>query len=56
MGVEHVGIGADFIAPTGGPHWLDGFSVPGDYAALAKALEQRGYEAVLGANWLRVLG
>jgi membrane dipeptidase len=55
MGVEHVGIGADLIAPTGGPHWLDGFSVPGDYAALAKALERRGYEPVLSANWLRVL-
>jgi membrane dipeptidase len=55
MGVDHVGIGADFIAPTDGPHWLEGFSAPRDYAALAQALEQRGYEPVLSANWLRVL-
>ena len=60
MGIDHVGIGADFIAPPERPLWLEGFSVPGDYPALAGALEQRGYdgerlEAILSANWLRVL-
>lgn len=60
MGIDHVGLGADFIAPTGPPSLLEDFNVPGHYAALVEALERRGYEgerleAILSENWLRVL-
>jgi membrane dipeptidase len=65
MGIDHVGLGADFVdhasqvdrkAPLG----LDGFTRPDDFPALAAALRTRGYdgdrlEAILSANWLRVL-
>jgi membrane dipeptidase len=71
MGVEHVGLGADFIdqvadaeqgQATAKARWgLEGFTGPDDYPALVDALTGRGYEgkrleAILSGNWLRVLG
>ena len=63
MGIEHVGIGADFtrVAPDDRKDfWVDGFAGPADYPALLEALRARGYEgqrleAIESANWLRVL-
>ena len=63
MGIEHVGIGADFIetaAAAKARFWLDGFAEPGDYPALVAVLRQRGYdgdrlEAIESGNWLRIL-
>ena len=65
MGIDHVGLGADFIAvaPTeqaDARFWLDGFSAPDDYPALVAALRERGYdgerlEAIKSGNWLRAL-
>jgi membrane dipeptidase len=58
MGIEHVGLGADFVdqvVPLGAPPGerpdgksslgLDGFTRPDEYPALVAALEARGYEA-----------
>jgi membrane dipeptidase len=63
MGVEHVGIGADFIETTAAAkarNWARGFTAPEDYPALTAALRARGYdgqrlEAIESGNWLRVL-
>ena len=69
MGIEHVGIGADFVdqvvqigvTPDENPDlWLEGFGRPDEYPALIAALRQRGYdgarlEAITSGNWLRVL-
>jgi len=63
MGVEHVGIGADFIkleAPGAESPWIDGFAGPAEYPALVAGLRERGYDgehldAILGGNWLRIL-
>jgi membrane dipeptidase len=69
MGIEHVGLGADFvdqIAPTAEVQVaksrlaLDGFAGPDDYPVLVNALRERGYdgqrlEAILSENWLRIL-
>jgi membrane dipeptidase len=70
MGIEHVGLGADFIyqASNQGDDgtdvksslWLEGFTAPDDYPALVAALRDRGYdgerlEAITSQNWLRVL-
>src|SRR4051794_31145838 len=71
MGIEHVGLGADFVdqVPSADPDaavakrrlGLDGFTEPSEYPALVGALGDRGYdadrlEAILNGNWLRVLG
>lgn len=71
MGVEHVGLGADFVdqvpsAEAGAARakrrlGLEGFTEPSDYPALVAALGDRGYEreqlhAILSGNWLRILG
>jgi membrane dipeptidase len=71
MGVEHVGLGADFIDQVADAEQgqvgakarlgLEGFTGPDDYPALVEALKGRGYdgerlEAILSGNWLRVLG
>ena len=64
MGIDHVGLGADFIEVDRTEHadrfWLDGFSAPHDYPALVAALRGRGYggerlEAIKSGNWLRIL-
>jgi membrane dipeptidase len=78
MGIEHVGLGADFVdqatptehelgldeAPqsetTKSRFTLDGFIGPEDFPSLATALRARGYdgerlEAIMSANWLRIL-
>jgi membrane dipeptidase len=65
MGVEHVGLGADFVdrvtvTPAKTSLGLEGFTAPGDFPALVAALRARGYdgdrlEAILSENWLRVL-
>jgi membrane dipeptidase len=65
MGIEHVGIGADFIklerhGATAGPDWIDGFAAPADYPGVVSALRRRGFEsaqieAITSGNWLRVL-
>jgi len=66
MGVEHVGLGADFVDQAGPDHnrksrlGLEGLTGPEDYPALVAALRSRGYdgdrlEAILNGNWLRVL-
>lgn len=66
MGIEHVGLGADFVdqIPTGGIDksslGLDGFLAPDDYPALVAALGRRGHdgerlEAITSGNWLRIL-
>jgi len=69
MGIEHVGLGADFVdqvvqigvTPDDNPDlWLEGFGRPDEYPALIAALRQRGYdgarlEAITSGNWLRVL-
>jgi membrane dipeptidase len=69
MGIEHVGIGADFVdqvvqigvSPDGKSDlFLEGFTRPDEYPALVDALGQRGYEgerldAITSGNWLRVL-
>jgi membrane dipeptidase len=71
MGIEHVGLGADFVdqVPTADPDavvakrrlGLDGFTDPSEYPAVAAALRDRGYDgdkldAILSGNWLRALG
>ena len=71
MGMEHVGLGADFIdqVPQQGDDidatvkpslGLEGFTAPDDYPTLVAALRVRGYdddrlEAITSRNWLRVL-
>ena len=66
MGIDHVGIGADFIEQEGAELddtsqiWLEGFTGPEDYPALLAELRGRGYdgerlEAILNGNWLRIL-
>jgi membrane dipeptidase len=62
MGIDHVGIGADFIEHEGDGSelWLEGFTGPQHYPALVAALRARGYdgerlEAVTSGNWLRIL-
>ena len=69
MGIERVGIGADFVdqvvqigvTPDENPDlWLEGFGRPDEYPALIAALRQRGYDgerldAITSGNWLRVL-
>jgi membrane dipeptidase len=70
MGIEHVGIGADFVdqnastaqtRPTPRSRVaLDGFSGPEQFPSLARGLRERGYvgerlSAILSGNWLRIL-
>jgi membrane dipeptidase len=65
MGIEHVGLGADFVdrvrqAESKSRLALDGFAAPDDYPSLVSALRDRGYEgerleAITSGNWLRVL-
>jgi membrane dipeptidase len=68
MGIEHVGLGADFVdqLPTKSDAvdksrlFLQGFTGPDDYPVLVAALRERGYdgerlEAIMNGNWLRVL-
>jgi membrane dipeptidase len=69
MGIEHVGLGADFvdqITPTVQAQRakarlaLNGFTGPEDYPVLITALRERGYdgprlEAITSGNWLRIL-
>jgi membrane dipeptidase len=69
MGIEHVGLGADFVdqvvalgqSPDGKSSLgLEGFTRPDQYPALVAALQARGYEAerleaITSGNWLRVL-
>jgi membrane dipeptidase len=69
MGIEHVGIGADFVdqvvqigvSPDGKADLgLEGFTRPDEYPALVDVLRERGYEgerldAITHGNWLRVL-
>jgi membrane dipeptidase len=69
MGIEHVGLGADFVdqvvalgqSPDGKSSLgLEGFTRPDEYPALVAALQARGYEAerleaIMSENWLRVL-
>lgn len=63
MGIEHVGLGADFIkleAPGTESPWIDGFAEPAGYAALVAEFRERGYDgerldAIQSGNWLRVL-
>ena len=71
MGIEHVGLGADFIhhVPDEGDDIdeavkpslaLKGFTAPDGYPTLVAALRARGYEgerleAITSRNWLRVL-
>jgi membrane dipeptidase len=70
MGIEHVGVGADFvdqIAPiaqaqesTRSRVALDGFTGPEHFPALEAGLRERGYDgerlnAILSGNWLRIL-
>jgi membrane dipeptidase len=66
MGIDHVGLGADFIdkldddARIKTRMGLEGFTAPDDFPALVAALRSRGYdgqrlEAILSANWLRIL-
>jgi membrane dipeptidase len=70
MGIEHVGVGADFvdqIAPNARAQAtarsrvaLDGFTGPEHFPALEAGLRERGYDgerlnAILSGNWLRIL-
>jgi membrane dipeptidase len=69
MGVEHVGLGADFVDQvpqsvladaTKSRLALDGLTGPEHYPSLITALRERGYEgprleAITGGNWLRIL-
>lgn len=71
MGIEHVGLGADFVdqaaqiehastVPDKSHFGLEGFTGPDDYPKLVAALRGRGYdgrrlEAITSVNWLRVL-
>ena len=70
MGIEHVGIGADFVyqvstndetqATSRTRVALEGFTAPEHFPSLAVALRERGYDeeslhAILNGNWLRIL-
>jgi membrane dipeptidase len=65
MGIEHVGLGADFVgqsAPTEAKSSLalEGFAGPEDFPSLVSVLRERGYdgqqlEAIMSGNWLRIL-
>jgi membrane dipeptidase len=70
MGIEHVGIGADFVdrivpnahvqASPRSRVALDGFTGPEHFPSLASGLRERGYvgkrlDAILSGNWLRIL-
>jgi membrane dipeptidase len=71
MGIEHVGLGADFVDQMGETDGetaearksrlgLAGFTGPEDYPALVAALRAHGYdgerlEAITSGNWLRIL-
>jgi microsomal dipeptidase-like Zn-dependent dipeptidase len=66
MGIEHVGLGADFVDQLPPSEeaksrlTVDGFTTPEDFPALVTALRGRGYdgdrlEAITSANWLRIL-
>ena len=70
MGIEHVGIGADFVdqmAPNAQAHEstrsrvaLDGFTGPEHFLALTTGLRERRYDgerldAILSGNWLRIV-
>jgi membrane dipeptidase len=66
MGIEHVGLGADFVdqlPPSDEAKSrlaLDGFAGPDDFPSLVTALRERGYDgprldAILSGNWLRIL-
>jgi membrane dipeptidase len=65
MGIEHVGLGADFVdqvtqTADKSRLGLEGFAGPDDYPKLVAALRTRGYdgerlEAIMSGNWLRIL-
>lgn len=61
MGIEHVGIGADFVSsPEARRVALERFTAPEHFPSLVSALRERGYdgeelEAILSGNWLRIL-
>ena len=62
MGIEHVGIGADFVDQVTPKSRLslDGFTGPEDFPSLVTALAARGYdgerlEPITSGNWLRIL-
>jgi membrane dipeptidase len=66
MGIEHVGLGADFVDQLPPSEEaksrlaLDGFIGPDDFPILVTALRERGYdgprlEVILSGNWLRIL-
>jgi membrane dipeptidase len=68
IGIEHVGLGADFVdqvVSLGSPDGksdlgLEGFTRPDEYPTLVAALEARGYDgdrldAITSENWLRAL-
>jgi membrane dipeptidase len=62
MGIEHVGIGADFVDQVTPKSRLslDGFTGPEDFPSLVTALAARGYdgerlEAITSGSWLRIL-
>jgi membrane dipeptidase len=64
MGIDHVGLGADFVAVSDLEEksrlGLESFTGPEDYPALVTALRGRGYEGewlevITSGNWLRIL-
>ena len=65
MGIEHVGLGADFIDHASQvdrktPLGMHDFTGPEDFPTLVDGLRERGYDgdrldAILSGNWLRVL-
>jgi membrane dipeptidase len=66
MGIDHVGLGADFVDQVGPDRAaksrfaLDGFAGPEQFPSLIAALAGRGYdgrrlEAITSGNWLRIL-
>jgi membrane dipeptidase len=66
MGIEHVGLGADFVDQLGPGEEakaglaVEAFTGPEDFPASVTALRARGYdgerlEAITSGNWLRIL-
>ena len=63
MGIDHVGLGADFVdqvEPAKARFALDGFGGPQDFPSLVSALRERGFdgerlEAIMSGNWFRIL-
>jgi membrane dipeptidase len=62
MGIDHVGLGADFVdqVTPKSRFALDGFTGPEHFPLLVTTLRERGYkgerlEALLSGNWLRIL-